>query len=1386
MAQLPIVRIFVSSPGDVAEERAVARRVLDRIADRFAGVMTVERIAWEDEPLLATGDFQSQIARPSTSDIFVTILWSRLGTPLPSSIRRPDGSAYESGTEFEFEEAMESFHRTGSPEMLVYRKLAEPVIGIKDKSAARESLRQAELLETFLRRWFEGPQGTLVAAFHPFEDAADFEEHFEQHVTKLLARRAQKLLQQPEPVQRITWTAGSPYRGLETYDMTHQAIFFGRTRATMNALGALTQNAASGRPFLLILGGSGSGKSSLVRAGILPLLTSPGFISGASEWRQAICRPSDAGGNAWQALETALLQPGAVPELREHGGLGALLGTDISQAVSLVQQILRGGRKLVLIIDQLEELFASSSVDTNGRQRFFSVIEQLVGGGVWVLATLRSDFFHRVAEVPSLVQLKGTAGQFELLPPSPTELTAMIQQPAMAAGLTFELDRGTRQRLDQVLCDAATRNERTLPLLSFTLDELYKRRSADGVLTYQAYRDLGELEGALATRANEVFAQLRGDVQGQMSTVFRALVTVGAGSEGKVTRKRAPLSLFPSGTPSRELVEAFIAARLFYTEVAPDGSPVVDIAHEALLTHWEPARQWLSVDRELLRIRDGVSAAADHWQSKRRAADLLLARGLPLEEATRLVRAGFELSKNEEAFIAASTSRVRRTRRLRQFVIGGIALLALLATAGFFIAETNRRQAEDDFRFARKTVDEVLIDISREELSAVPGMQDLRMRFAQKGLERYREFAKRRPRDPDVQRGLGTALTALGTITDQIGAVEKATDHMKAAIAVHERLLAGHPSNIEYAIALGEGWTELARINDMSRSSQDAVEPARKAIAILEPLAKEQSGNTEVTFALADAYWVRGNVHRTTGENAAAAEDFDRSRKLFESIVSIHSKKADCLKGLAAVTHNAGLVKQAAGKYEEALKLLESSTTYDSQALALRPLSPILISNHSIGFRARADVLAQLGRRDEALKNYAEAVRVSREVVKGNPKVTRYGWLLGTNLVGYGSYLRSIGDYKGARAAFDEAASVLDQVTREADDRPHYGTTLIQAHLDLAEFHRNVIGQALGSANQEAYEAQIDAAMTTAQRLATKYPQSIALREAFADAAVRRASAYIEGSRPAKASALFHELAPAMEKILASANAKRTVAEVTQFLTFAELAIREPKVAGRLPEVSAIAELAYSAGRNCQDSEGITYLGVILNVEANLLMNAGQSKKAIEIHRRSADLRLPFLEKKPWHWYMRTNLGGTFQSLAELYQGTGDLRNEVEARQNYLRFVGGPLHGLDVSTYIDPDRPATALEAIRLRAIMAVPTSMKRYTVNCDFGGVIHPLDLYLTNVPWPKDPLEDQARWLLEERGGKIPEDVREWVRTQHKLAHEKQILFTDQMVAAVAALNK
>jgi WD40 repeat protein len=752
------MKIFISSPGDVDKERRIAERLLDRLIKEFAGRVPIEPYFWEYEPMRHDRNFQDQIPATAAFDIVICILWSRLGTPL----KGPDGREYASGTEYEILSAREAKQTVGKPDVLVYRNLTPAQIRQMPAAERKRLYAQLEALDDFVNRFCVDPEsGVIKGAFTLYQDLGDFELKLEKHLRRLIEAQLPTTATGTETAPVATWTEGSPFRGLEAFDFVHAPIFFGRTRAIGDVLALLRKrmaevedaravhlDAADIKPaaFVLVSAMSGVGKSSLIRAGVLPLLVQPG--DGIALWRRAVMRPGEAAGNLFDGLARALCRPEALPELLSGDAtvesIGALLRrnpasiefglsasldhaagllkqeeaqsltqwekecrdqgrtNDAERALQLLDELKNAKKpaRLVLVIDQLEELFTLEKITPEERNGFVLALAALARSGkAYVIATLRSDFFARCVEVPLLVELSRQDGLYHLTPPTPEEIGQIIRQPAQCAGLRFETASQSGQDLAERLRDAAVRSPEALPLLEFCLEELYqgqiKRR--DGWLRHADYEAMGGLEGALRQRAEAVYAAL-GEEKAQFSHVMRAVTTVALDKAGIFNRRWADYEELIQAPGARAFVEAFLApgARLFIADQRDDGRKVVSVAHEALLSAWDLLRDWLTTNRENLQIRANLSAEARRWRDNHRDADYLCPPGLQLEKAKQVRREGF-LNREEDDYVQSSVAKAesvarRRVTLLRRW-LAGVGLLAVLAIAGGIYGWLNAQKA---------------------------------------------------------------------------------------------------------------------------------------------------------------------------------------------------------------------------------------------------------------------------------------------------------------------------------------------------------------------------------------------------------------------------------------------------------------------------------------------------------------------------------------------------------------------------------------------------------------------------------------------------------------------------------------------------------------------
>ena len=709
-------RIFISSPGDVGDERRRAALVVSRLKREFARFFEISAVLWEYEPMLASGHFQDVIDPPGESDVVVLILWSRLGTPLPErtakrEYRGLDGRAPVTGTEWEFEQALSARAKRGAPDLLVYRKTAENVARFSRAEQLEQARLQWEALSVFWTRYFEDERGQFKLAFNPFAGLDQFEALLEAHLREVIRRRLpERPRRTPADDKRIEWWSGSPYRGLQAFDVAHAAVFFGREREVRDIAEALARRAA-GSGFVVILGASGVGKSSLARAGVASDLMTPGVVAGVSRWRYAILDATDLASDPLAGLASALLRPNALPELAGLGYSPQEVATLMRADPALVIAQLRKAREsvagastegsrigLLLIVDQMETLFASPAVDAAARGAFDRLLAALVkSGAVMALATLRSDFYPRLVELPELAALSRGEGQYQLGPPTSAELELIVRRPAESAGLTFEQDPRSGVSLDATIRDAAARDPASLPLLSFVLDELYRRdveQGGAGMLSFAGYEALGRLEGAIARHADALVEACPRELKAALPRLLLALVEIDDVKDSVAARTAARAAL--ASPQERELAERLVAARL----VVADGG-ALRLAHEALLTRWPLLAGLIAEHRDFLAARRRLQRDAANWERSGRHEDFLLPPGRRLAEAEDLVAGRRDdLDPGPIAYAEASSGRARavadaaqrakeaalrrelaRSRRVAAIV--SLLLVAALAAGGY-------------------------------------------------------------------------------------------------------------------------------------------------------------------------------------------------------------------------------------------------------------------------------------------------------------------------------------------------------------------------------------------------------------------------------------------------------------------------------------------------------------------------------------------------------------------------------------------------------------------------------------------------------------------------------------------------------------------------------
>ncbi|WP_215455600.1 trypsin-like peptidase domain-containing protein [Streptomyces sp. ATCC 21386] len=470
----------------------------------------------------------------------------------------------------------------------------------------------------------------------------------------------------------------SPFRPLAAFDETAARFFFGRERETSEVAELVRGNKA-----VALVGPSGSGKSSLAMAGVVPLLRREGYEA-------VVLRPASSHGSPPAALAAALLpllEPGLseVDSLEKTQKLAAVLRGDSGPGLhSTVTSVLNrtGARRLLLVVDQCEEALAAPAEEVTALADLLAVGS--LPDTVRVLITLRADFLDPVLATPSLGPLAGHRIH-ALRPMDHDQLREVITRP-VAGTPQVSYEKGLDDRILRDTGDAPG----ALPLLVMALDLLWREQTGDGRLTYEAYERIGGVTGALRREADRAWTETVADADEPAARrLFTRLVQVPVAGTGAVARR--PAARAELAPAEWEIAQRLAATRLLVT----GGAETVELAHEALITAWPKLAAWVTEDHEFLAWRENLRLDLSRWRGAGEPVELLPS-ALVLASAQRwLTEREADLGGPEREFLERGRRRRRSVARRRRGLFSTIGLVSVLALVLGVLFDYQREVSEE-------------------------------------------------------------------------------------------------------------------------------------------------------------------------------------------------------------------------------------------------------------------------------------------------------------------------------------------------------------------------------------------------------------------------------------------------------------------------------------------------------------------------------------------------------------------------------------------------------------------------------------------------------------------------------------------------------------------
>ena len=731
-----------------------------------------------------------------------------------------------------------------------------------------------------------------------------------------------------------------PYRGLFHFGPEDAEFFFGR-EVFVQELVQATQT----HNLIPVIGASGSGKSSVVFAGLIPKLQQQGHWQ-FTYFRPGAIRTKEGRSivDPFYALATALVplyepnlnttaQLAQASELAEYLRGGKVLLSDV---ITKIQHNYPQHRLLV-IADQFEELYTLCQ-DEALRRQFLDILLDSISSPLAsgksplvLVTTIRIDFLGNTLSYPAFADVM-RQHQIQIRSMNCEELAQVIEKPAQKLGVRFETG------LVERILDEVEDEPGNLPLLEFALTSLWSKRQGNQ-LTHKAYEEIGEVKGALTKYAEEKYSELSPEQQEQVRRIFVQLVRPGEGTED--TRRLATKDEL--GEARWSLVTELADKRLVVTSRNAAEQETVEMVHEALIRNWSQLREWMAKDRLFRAWQERLRAAMHQWEETQRDEGALL-RGVSLAEAEeKLKERREELSPAEQNFIQQSIElcdRLRReekARRQRGIVGGSVAVLAVITTLGGTAWYQSKQAALNSAKVKYYSYGSVAAEQGDNKTA----------------LYYYEQALHLDPKDAHTYYGLGSILYSLGD--------------KKGALADYNQALHFEPNSADVYIYrgivrddLGDKKGALADYNQALRLNPNYAKAYDNRGYVRYKLGDKKGALVDYNQALhlapsyAKAYANRGYVRYKLGDKKGALADYNQA-------LSFDPKNAKAYDSRGDIRHKLGDKKGALADFNQALRL-----------------DP----KNAIAYKNRGDVRDDLGDKKGALVDYNQALRLAPNYAK--------------------------------------------------------------------------------------------------------------------------------------------------------------------------------------------------------------------------------------------------------------------------------------------------------------------------------------------------------------------------------------------------------------------